>query len=168
MANHTMVEFTEEQMQEYLQDPKNVLQIFMSSFVEKYGYDHNAVKAEILETKGTHTMWKGKLWKSEQKNTALIGLQHKTFSLILGEGTTDSIEVYMIEAKMQNRGIGTRVMEQVLDLADEFGVNVTLIPTPYKNVDDEKYCSFLRQWYYDLGFDHSPLSPIMTYTYKES
>mgnify|MGYP002414218016 CR=1 FL=1 len=165
--NHTSMTFTDEQLEKFLEDPKNVLQVFMSTFVEKYGYDHNKVKAEILQTKGTHTMWKGKLWKSEQKNTALIGLQHKTFSLILGEGTTDSIEVFMIESKLKNKGVGTRVMEQVLDLADQLGINVTLIPTPYKNVNDEKYCAFLRQWYYDLGFDNSPFSPIMKYNAKK-
>lgn len=166
MTNHIKTTFTQEQLVQYLQDPKNVVQIFMSSFVETYGYDHNKVKAEIVETKGTRTMWKGKPWISEQKNVGLIGLQHDTFSIIFGEGTTNSIEVYMIEAKIQNQGIGTKVMEQVLDLADELGINVTLTPTPYKNIDDAKYCAFLRQWYYDLGFDNSPFSPVMTYKAK--
>ncbi len=167
MENHKEVQFTEKQLEEYLQDPKNVLQLFMSEFVERNGYDHAKVKADLLEAKSTETMWKGKLWKSRQKNTAMIGLQHKTFSIIFAEGTTDSIEVYMIESKLQNKGVGTRIMEQVLDLADELELNVTLTPTPYKNVNDDKYCAFLRQWYFDLGFDHSVFSPVMTYKYQK-
>ena len=161
------VQLSGTELETYLEDPKNVLQIFMGEFVERNGYDHSKVKAELLETKGTETMWKGKLWKSEQKNSALIGLQHKTFSIIFGEGTTDSVEVYMIEAKLQNKGVGSRIMEQVLDLADDLGINITLTPTPYKNVNDESYLAFLRQWYYDLGFDHSLFSPVMKYTAKK-
>ena len=160
----TKLELTTEELEKFLEDPKNVVQMFMGAFVEKYGYDHSKVKAEISGSKGTETMWKGKLWNSTSTNTGLIGLQHKTFNLILSENTTDSIEVYMISAKKQGKGIGTRVMEQVLDLADDLGINVTLIPTPYKNKDDKQYLSFLRQWYYDLGFDHSVFSPVMTYS----
>ncbi len=160
----TKVQLSEKELEKYLQDPKNVLQIFMGSFVDKYGYDHSKVKAEISETKNTATYWKGKEWYNTKKNSALIGLQHKTFSIIFGEGTTDSIEVYMIETKKQGKGVGTRVMEQVLDLADELGLDVTLIPTAYKNQNDMQYLSFLRQWYYDLGFDHSTFSPVMKYT----
>ena len=159
----TKVQLSEKELEKYLQDPKNVLQIFMGSFVDKYGYDHSKVKAEISETKNTATYWKGKEWYNTKKNSALIGLQHKTFSIIFGEGTTDSIEVYMIETKKQGKGVGTRVMEQVLDLADELGLDVTLIPTAYKNQNDMQYLSFLRQWYYDLGFDHSTFSPVMKY-----
>jgi len=157
------VELTEQELEKYLQDPKNVLQVFMGAFVDTYGYDHSKVKAEISESKNTATYWKGKKWYNTKKNTALIGLQHKTFSIIFGEGTTDSIEVYMIETKKQGKGVGTRVMEQVLDLADDFGLDVTVIPTAYKNQDDHAYLSFLRQWYYDLGFDHSAISPVMKY-----
>ena len=105
--NHEIIEFTEEQIEKYLEDPKNVLQIFMSTFVEKYGYDHNKVKATLGNTATTQTMWKSKMWTKTHTDQAMIGLQHKTFSLILAEGTVDSIEIYMIEAKMQNRGIGT-------------------------------------------------------------
>ena len=167
MENHKEVQFTEKQLEEYLQDPKNVLQLFMSEFVERNGYDHSKVKADLLEAKNTETYWKGKEWYNTKKNTAMIGLQHKTFSIIFAEGTTDSIEVYMIESKLQNKGVGTRIMEQVLDLADELELNVTLIPTAYKNQDDHAYLSFLRQWYFDLGFDHSTFSPVMKYKYQK-
>lgn len=159
----TRVQLSGAELEKFLEDPKNVLQIFVGEFVERNGYDHSKVKAEISETKNTATYWKGKEWYNTKQNSALIGLQHKTFSIIFGEGTTDSVEVYMIEAKKQGKGVGTRVMEQVLDLADDLGINVTLIPTPYKNQDDQAYLSFLRQWYYDLGFDHSKFSPVMTY-----
>ena len=37
MKNHKEVQFTEKQLEEYLQDPKNVLQLFMSEFVERNG-----------------------------------------------------------------------------------------------------------------------------------
>ena len=126
----TRVQLSDAELEKYLEDPKNVLQIFMGSFVDKYGYDHSKVKAEIGNTKNTATYWKGKEWYNTVENSALIGLQHKTFSIIFGEGTIDSVEVYMIEAKKQGKGVGTRVMEQVLDLADDLGINVTLIPTP--------------------------------------
>jgi len=159
----TKLELTTEELEKFLEDPKNVVQMFMGAFVEKYGYDHNKVKASISETKGTETMWKGKLWNSTSTNAGMIGLQHPTFNLVLSENTTDCIEVYMISAKKQGRGIGTRVMEQVLDLADELGIDVTLIPSPYKNKNDKQYLSFLRKWYYDLGFDHNMFSPVMKY-----
>jgi GNAT superfamily N-acetyltransferase len=162
----TKVQLTEQELEKYLEDPKNVLQVFMGAFVDKYGYDHSKVKAEIAESKNTATYWKGKEWYNTKENSALIGLFHKTFNIIFGEGTTDSIEVYMIETKKQGKGVGTRVMEQVLDLADDLGLDITLIPTAYKNQNDPQYLSFLRQWYYDLGFDHSAFSPVMKYKYE--
>ena len=167
MKNYKQVEINETELKQLLLDPKNVLQMFMGQFVEANGYDHSKVKAEITENKGTHTMWKGKLWKSHQKNTALIGLQHEDFSIIFGEGTTTSIEIYMIETKTQNKGIGTLVMNQVLDLADELELDITLIPTPYKNLNDDKYCTFLRTWYLSFGFKPSPFSPIMKYKHQK-
>jgi len=155
--------FSEQELEKFLEQPKNVLQIFMSEFCERNGYDHNKVKATLGNNCATQTMWKNKSWSKSHTNRAMVGLDSDDFQVLFCEGTTDSIELYMIEVKNQNKGIGTRVLNEMLDLADDFGIKISCVPTPYKNLDDAKYCSFLRQWYTSFGFKSSRLSPTMTY-----
>jgi GNAT superfamily N-acetyltransferase len=162
MSNHKVVEMTKEEMEVALQDPKMVVQLFMGEFVERNGLDHSKVHARIFN-KGTQTYWKGRTWTEWVNNVGGIGYETDEFNLVFAEKSTDTIELYMIEAKQRGKGIGTDLMNKVLDLADELGVNIQLVPTPYKNVDDSKYCSFLREWYASFGFKSNFYTPHMTY-----
>ena len=162
MENYKIVEMTEEQLAETLQDPKMVLQLFMGQFVERNGLDHSNVHATIFN-KGTETFWKGRTWTEWVSECAGIGYETDEFNIVFAEKSTDTIELYMIEAKERGKGIGTELLNQVLDLADEFGINIQLVPTPYKNVNDKRYCSFLREWYASFGFKSNIYNPRMTY-----
>lgn len=153
-------------MEEYKKDPKNVVQLFMSTFVEENGYDHSEVIAKIGNGH-THTIWKGKNWMKSNYDQGMLYLKTEHFSIVFGSSSTDTVELYILQVKDKGKGIGTEAMNQVLDVADGLGINVCLIPAPYQNKDDMAYQQFLRSWYASFGFVSSPLSPIMTYKAKK-
>lgn len=158
----TPVIMTLSEMLEYKKDPKNVVQLFMSTFVEENGYDHNEVIAKIGNGH-TETIWKGKQWLKSNYDQGMLYLKTKHFSIVFGSSSVHTVELYMFQVKDKGKGFGTKGMNQVLDVADSLGINVCLIPTPYQNKDDMEYQKFLRSWYASFGFVASPMSPTMTY-----
>ena len=70
------------------------------------------------------------------------------------DGLRDNeVQVYHFSAFLPGRGHGTRMMEQVCKLADQFGVALTLMPQPRWTESDEPLDEVaLRQWYKKFDF----------------
>jgi hypothetical protein len=58
-------------------------------------------------------------------------------------------------------------MNQVLDVADSLGINVSLTPSPFENVGSLQYLKFLRRWYVSFGFKANPFTPALIYKAKK-
>jgi len=59
------------------------------------------------------------------------------------------LHIKFIEAIDKGKGMGTEVMKDILDQADEEGVDVTVYPKSVGSTTDEQ----LRKWYSSLGFE---------------
>lgn len=71
------------------------------------------------------------------------------------------VEIESIEVKNKGRGIGSEVMSLITDLADRYGVILTLVAQSKYDPDDVDYKDAMEQhdlirWYYNFGFDHDP------------
>lgn len=75
------------------------------------------------------------------------------------------IEIYKIEASKAGSGIGTNLMNSVLDIADELNICVNLVPVPFTNrygiggINHTK----LNEWYMSFGFKKNFHSRYLTY-----
>jgi len=166
MAQFKKTTVTTDELEDFFSKPQNVLSFVMGQFVDNNGYDPNEVVPNVFN-KGTETFWKGKLWTEWKEDVFGLGLSTDDFNLVLTACTSEIVEIYMIEAKTRNKGIGTDIMNKILDIADEFGITIKLVPSPYKNINDEKYYNFLREWYRSFGFIGSQFGPTMKYVPKK-
>jgi hypothetical protein len=63
------------------------------------------------------------------------------------------VQVYHFSAFLPRRGHGTRMMERLCALADQFDVALTLMPQPRWTESDEPLDEVaLREWYKKFGF----------------
>jgi hypothetical protein len=76
------------------------------------------------------------------------------------------VELYWIEVYNNNKGIGTKLMNDILDAADEVNVEIKLIPIPLYSFNDDLESKIrLRNWYKSFGFrSKSTLTPAMYYS----
>jgi hypothetical protein len=76
------------------------------------------------------------------------------------------VELYWIEVYENNKGIGTKLMNYILDAADEVSVEIKLIPIPFNTFrSDFESRIRLRNWYKSFGFySKSTLTPAMYYS----
>ena len=71
----------------------------------------------------------------------------------------DEIELWWMETKTKGQGMGTVLLNQVLDVADEMGIKITLCPIPQGDMS----ISTLRNWYSEFEFKGNKFNPYMTY-----
>lgn len=76
-------------------------------------------------------------------------IENKNYSIRLNAGLSEnSIEIFTIEVFNSGQGVGTEIMNILLNEADKWGVDIYLIPISYKDTPKEK----LMEWYSGLGF----------------
>jgi hypothetical protein len=81
----------------------------------------------------------------------------------------NSVELHIIEVFNPNKGLGTELMNYLLDAADEMKVKIKLIPIAYKSSGTADFISNsnrLKRFYKDFNFVQSKISPYMIYTPK--
>jgi GNAT superfamily N-acetyltransferase len=61
---------------------------------------------------------------------------------------TDGVEIFKIEVNQQGKGLGTNLMNIMMDISEELNIPLYLKPVPYKNTTVEQ----LRKFYHNLGF----------------
>ena len=69
----------------------------------------------------------------------------------------------------RNKGLGTELMNYLLDTADDMKVKVKLIPIAYKSSNTSDFISNtnrLKRFYMDFNFVPSRISPYLIYTPK--
>ena len=82
------------------------------------------------------------------------------------ELTESIVELFWIEVNYKNKGMGTLLLNKILDAADEVNVEIKLIPIPLHSCEfDFESKRRLRNWYESFGFrSKSTLSPAMYYS----
>jgi len=181
-------ETTETEMGENVRltdESSNTLIWFGIKLSEKMGVDFDTQFIRLYGVNGTNIIYKGKQW-SESKECASIQYMDECISLTFTEVSEDTIELYFIEVlNEQCKGVGTNMINTILDVSDELGLNVKVIPSPFrtnnkfgdmikemeninlirkelKNVDTTY--ERLKGWYRSFGFKNkSILQPYTLY-----
>jgi hypothetical protein len=81
----------------------------------------------------------------------------------------NSVELHIIEVYNGNKGLGTELMNYLLDSADDMKIKVKLIPIAYKSSGTAEFITNthrLKRFYMDFNFVPSRISPYMIYTPK--
>ena len=74
----------------------------------------------------------------------------------------DTVELWWMETKPKGQGMGTMLLNNVLDAADELGIKIILCPIPQG--EDKMSITKLREWYSEFDFKANKFNPYMTYT----
>ena len=75
------------------------------------------------------------------------------------------IELYKIEVKNQGKGLGTDLMNTILDVCDYTNIKCELIPIEYINCYEKSTpIDILTHWYGSFGFKKSKLTEFFFYT----
>jgi len=113
-----------------------------------------------------------------EKTVPTFILQTEKFKLIMSAVSEFKVEIFMIKSLKEIKGIGTNLMNNILDVSDELGINVDVIPSDYdvefrKKFEESpdtikgqgltKYMKFLVSWYKSFGFKSSMFTPKLTY-----
>jgi hypothetical protein len=75
------------------------------------------------------------------------------------------IELFKIEVRTQRKGLGTDLMNTILDVCDYTNIKCELIPIEYINCYEKSTpIDILTQWYGSFGFKKSKLTEFFFYT----
>jgi len=76
-----------------------------------------------------------------------VHLSSSNYSLILNEISQNTIELHKIEILEKNRGkgLGTEIMNTILDMVDNYGLTLRLVPIPYLDSPFSKRIGLLNR-----------------------
>ena len=78
----------------------------------------------------------------------------------------DILELHLMDVMDKGKGLGSKLMNAMLDAADEIGIRVKLIPIAYASSDTPSFvddCVRLKRLYMSFGFQPNNISPYLTY-----
>ena len=97
----------------------------------------------------------------------------ETYCLQFSQDSDTALELGIIEVFEPGKGLGTEVMNHILDVADELGITIKTIPAPIVEEDylfggkgdpqAFKTIQRLRRYYSSLGFKFSILTKAVMY-----
>jgi GNAT superfamily N-acetyltransferase len=108
-----------------------------------------------------HYRMKSELTKVHSVNTS-------NYRLLFIPGTNECVELYIIEVFKRGNGFGTELMNKILDVCDELGVTLRLVPSDFSSDENspKNYLQSIRNWYISFGFELSKLSRMGYYYYR--
>ena len=104
--------------------------------------------------------FKGKRYFKQYKSHVRGSVHSNKIQIEFNSKSENEVELWWIQCENRGIGLGTIILDNVLDIADNFGIKITLCPIPLDGGDISK----LRQWYTKFGFKGNMFSPYMTYT----
>lgn len=85
--------------------------------------------------------------------TYQIGYQNQNFRLSLTPLNSNTIEIWWIQVFNKGNGLGSDIMNNILDISDEMGIGVKVIPVDIDNEEMKVENLYrLRNWYKSFGF----------------
>lgn len=136
-------------------------------FVNELSKDLN-VTFEGFKTTFQRGKSNGKKYKVKTFTSEILKYKSFEYELSFIPYSDDSIELWIINVRNRGLGLGTELMNKVLDVSDRTGIKVKLVPIGYdsdKNTPKE-YDLRLSNWYsIGFGFRKSKFSFDPYYTY---
>ena len=79
--------------------------------------------------------------------------KNEDYRLSLIPHNSNTIEIWWIQVYTKGNGLGTDIMNIILDISDELGIGVKVIPVDIDNKECKKGNLYrLRDWYKSFGF----------------
>ena len=128
------------------------------------------------ENQASWTLYKGMKYEQHLQGTFMCCELKDVFKMIIHLKDGDSIGIHYLEVEEQGKGIGSEIMNIILDLCDDMKFNVDLFATAFntKYADvpvqqltkhmikhQEKANQRLRGWYNSFGFKSDLFKPFM-------
>ena len=155
MNNHN---FTDQQLRNL-----DTLETFVTKLEQELGYE---ALAEIYHSMETNVLRRKKSrYKQVWNNVHVLTFETECYKLKLIPSTENCIEVYWIEIKDTERckGLGSELMNTILDISDELNIKVKAIPCDMFGDGKIETLYRIRNWYRSLGFKPSKIEPAAYY-----
>lgn len=133
---------------------------FICEFEKRYG-----VAGEVFASSVSHEEETRTTLSKITVATCVCKFETEDWSLEVIPYNEKGIEIYKIESAKAKSGNGTKLMNMVLDVADDLNTEINLVPVPFTNrfgvigIDMYK----LLTWYTSFGFVKSKLSQYLKY-----
>jgi len=108
---------------------------------------------------------KNKIFKIREVSYQM-DLVNENYRLSLLPNNSNSIEIWWIQVYKKGKGFGTNLMNIILDISDELGIGVKVIPVDFDTEDENiEHLYRLRSWYKSFGFKSKDFNrtPILYY-----
>ena len=159
MLVNNVVKFSckSEALSEFVKEVSNNLKIPFCEFENGF---------EILEAE-TFIQSKNRIKLfSEKKFAEYYKYEGESFKITFNELSENSVELFWIEVWDKNNGIGTNLLNKILDAADELNLEIRVIPIPFNKMPfDWNAKRRLKEWYESFNFkSKSTLTPALYYS----
>jgi len=130
------------------------LENFADAVRERLGFPAENVKCVIQDiwTDVSKVNRRGRFMEKKTQ-CATFNMKNDCYHLSLIQHNSQCVEVYWIQVFDKCKGLGTEIMNHILDIADEQGIDVRAIPSDFDNpTKDPRVLVKLRDWYRSFGF----------------
>ena len=98
--------------------------------------------------------------------------EDECMKLQIMERSSTEVELFWIETGEKCKGLGSDIVNSILDTADELKKNVVVLPvdfdTEWSGMSPINYLRRLRAWYKSFGFkSYSPITPELKYYFEQ-
>lgn len=149
------LQFTDQQLRNL-----DTLETFVTELEKKLGYEalgeiYPEICTNVLRPNGKSR------YQQKLKNVHVLTFKTECYKLKLIPSTENCIEVYWIEVKDTERcrGLGSELMNTILDISDELNIKVKAIPCDMMGDGTIEVLYRIRNWYRSLGFKPSKIEP---------
>ena len=105
------------------------------------------------------------VYRESKSQCPIFSMENDCFKLDFCQHDNKTVEIYWLEVKEKCKGMGTEIMNTILDVADEYAVNIRVIPSDFDIKGTNYNIYSLRRWYISFGFINSINHPAV-FTYK--
>ena len=151
-----------------------LMEMFVSVLSERITF--NSVTGVINESLVTEVLdYKNRRYREVKNRVPQLTMMNECIKLSFIPCNNNTIELFWIETLTEKcQGYGTEVMNHILDVADELGINIRTIPADFDHGETGyaamKMLNRLRAWYESFGFENEWKNnkKMPTYIYKHS
>jgi len=152
-----------------------LMEMFVSELSKKVQF--NSINGEINKQLVTEVLdFKNRRYREVKNRVPQLNMENECIKLSFIPCNNNTIELFWIETLTEKcQGYGTEIMNHILDVADELGINVRTIPADFNHdaqtfTESKKMLNRLRAWYESFGFtnEYKNNKKQPTYIYKHS
>ena len=141
----------------YTEASLETVETFATEIANRCGFSTDEWQCEIRNCSAEvdHIDMSGRRFRKVYTKTPMMTYQDQCIKLTISAVSDRAIEIFWLEVLSDRcNGVGTDMMNTILDIADDNGINVRVLPVNFDCGDGHpfKYLIWLRDWYKSFGF----------------